>query len=107
MNVSPGGTVVDGTKCDDQSDSTESAMCISGICRGTPVIRNKCANVTCANATNPCKLSQCNAVTGLCEKVLLADNTTCDDKDPTTSGDRCADGYCSGVSVCSAVVCTA
>ncbi len=83
----------DGTTCDDGDPSTTDDQCSSGICEGEPDL---CFDVSCA-APDQCELpGTCDPATGLCEYQPADDGTTCDDGDPSTTGDQCSSGICEG-----------
>jgi hypothetical protein len=77
----------DGTVCDDGNACTAASSCAGGVCSG-PV------TVTCP-APALCKLpGTCNPATGACSYPNVADDTTCDDGNLCTSGERCQAGAC-------------
>lgn len=66
----------------------------------------KCApvpdsEVNCPDLGLACVASVCNAQTGLCEAVALADGKFCDDGEPCTANDVCVSGQCHGaIQIC-------
>ena len=88
------------TICDDGNPDTTSDRCSSGICRG----ELKCGRQTC-QTNDQCHITNgCNTTTGLCTENRVADNTVCDDGNPSTTTDICISGQCIGSAVC-AVFC--
>ncbi len=66
-----------------------------------------CANVTC-QASDQCHgVGSCDYASGLCSDPALADGTSCDDGDATTTSDQCAAGVCGGTNLCANVTCLA
>jgi MYXO-CTERM domain-containing protein len=49
----------------------------------------------------------CDANTGVCSNPAKADGASCDDGNPLTKADICTAGACSGVPLCTGVVCAA
>lgn len=46
---------------------------------------------------DPCRVGACDPANGQCSTTILPDGTACDDGNPNTSGDVCANGVCSGL----------
>ncbi len=81
--------VADGTGCDDGDACTQRDLCAAGACVGS-------APVICP-AADACHLeARCAPETGLCDRPVLADGTSCDDGDPRTELSSCAAGVCQG-----------
>ena len=78
----------------DQGDGdpcTGTLICASGWCRvdmGTVV--------TCPASTDPCADLTCDAATGACSTVAVADGTPCTDGSACTLDDACVGGACTG-----------
>ena len=71
--------------CDDGDPCTLDDTCDGGVCRGRD---RDCSD------NNPCTDDACNPDDGGC---VHTDNiATCDDGDPCTKADHCADGACTG-----------
>ena len=67
---------------------------------------NPASVVNCSGGENapPCHSVACQAKTGMCETVAVADKTPCDDGNPKTAGDVCVQGACTpgtNVAACS------
>ncbi len=45
---------------------------------------------------NACTADACNAATGACVNLAMADTTACDDSDACTTGEQCQSGVCGG-----------
>ncbi len=56
-------------------------------------------DIDCSLIDTPCSVGACNAATGICELVARPDLLPCDDGDPCTLGDVCAQGACRGSEV--------
>lgn len=78
----------DGTACDDDDPCTSDDGCVGGTCTG--------GSSACAHLSGPCVAVTCDAETGECEVTNLNDDTPCDDNNPCTIQERCADGICTG-----------
>jgi len=78
----------DETVCDDGDMCTVPDVCTMGTCGGRAV--------DCSALSAMCHTGMCNATTGGCEAIVVADGTTCDDGDAATSGDMCSMGVCGG-----------
>ncbi len=77
-----------GTPCDDNDDCTHTDACVEGgLCRGTPF--------SCEDQ-NPCTDDLCRP-DGTCGH--LHNTAPCDDGDPCTENDACANARCRGVPV--------
>ena len=63
--------VADDTACDDADACTAGDVCTGGACAG--------AAVDCSSLTDACNAGTCNATSGACEAVPVADGTSCDD----------------------------
>ncbi|MGM0577193.1 MAG: PPC domain-containing protein [Myxococcota bacterium] len=83
----------DGDACDDGDACTEGDACVEGRCEGTPV------DMDCSHLDEGCLKGACDPGTGQCASVARADGVPCDDGDPCTVDDACAQGTCSGVSL--------
>jgi Tol biopolymer transport system component len=77
-------------------DCPAGASCVeSAVVVGAP---HRCVNVACG-APDGCNFpGTCDARSGQCRARPLGDGTTCDDGDPSTSGDHCEGGRCAGSS---------
>eukprot|EP01065_Artemidia_motanka_P042695 TRINITY_DN5771_c0_g3_i2.p1 TRINITY_DN5771_c0_g3~~TRINITY_DN5771_c0_g3_i2.p1 ORF type:complete len:4752 (+),score=1264.50 TRINITY_DN5771_c0_g3_i2:1602-15857(+) len=100
-----------GTLCNDQNSATVDDRCVlessSGLRGAMCVGTDRCAGVVCVSAGR-CRLAgTCSPATGTCTNPAAADGTLCDDRDPTTFGDKCVMGDCVGRKRCVAVVCAA
>ncbi len=83
----------DGTSCDDGSVYTKNDKCVQGYCQGTLT----CSAVTCT-AQDQCHYAgSCDPSSVTCSNPEKPDGTSCDDADPSTTGDTCMKGVCSGV----------
>ena len=91
----------DGTLCSDNDDTSMDDKCTNGVCLGTP----KCFNVVCSAPTQCHQRGVCNALTGECVYVAKANDEYCDDRDATTTNDRCVEGRCIGQNRCGGVQC--
>ena len=80
-----------GAPCDDGSACTREDACEFGVCAGRALI--------CAADPNTCQVAQCSPEDGQCEVVRLPAGEACDDLDPCTQVDGCADGRCQGAAV--------
>jgi RHS repeat-associated protein len=78
----------DGASCDDGQACTAGDACHSGSCQGI---------VTCP-ATDQCHLAGACGASGVCTNPAKTDGSTCDDGNPSTVGDQCVAGVCSGSS---------
>ena len=92
---------VDLTPCNDGDLSTATDHCLSGTCIGV----NKCASVVCTAISTCHEKGFCNPVTGECSTPFIAEGTQCDDRDVTTSGDKCINGQCIGSVICGTTTC--
>lgn len=109
----------EGTACDDGDPETTGEACADGNCvGGTPVNCNDnnpctvdssapagCVHVP-GNAGTPCRASAgpcdaaevCDGISAACPPDGFQQNgTSCDDGDPSTCGDACSGGSCSGL----------
>ncbi len=70
---------------------------ITKSCKLNPATVVKCPTV----ADTACSQSVCQPLSGLCKPVAAKAGTTCDDGDPCTAPDTCADGKCgAGAAAC-------
>ena len=76
-----------GNPCDDGNQCTEQDICQAGTCTAGPL-------KDCSDG-NGCTDSTCNPADGSCQSV--PNTKGCDDGDPCTSGDTCAEGECIGL----------
>jgi hypothetical protein len=82
----------DGTSCDDQNACTRTDRCEAGVCAGfDPVV--------CTPLDQCQDAGVCNPQTGVCSNPTRPDDTTCDDGDLCTTGDRCVGGTCTATPV--------
>lgn len=77
----------DNAVCDDGDKCVIGETCQAGKCVGTAVV---------CDDQNPCTTDSCDALTGLCKAVPVADSTKCEDEDPCTVEDACLAGVCVG-----------
>jgi len=88
----------DGATCIDTNDlCSDGNTCSSGVCGGG-------GPKDCSFLTNGCDLGTCDALTGTCGTVAVADGQVCDDLDACTVGELCSMGTCGGgspVTACS------
>eukprot|EP01061_Rhynchopus_euleeides_P002336 TRINITY_DN1179_c0_g1_i14.p1 TRINITY_DN1179_c0_g1~~TRINITY_DN1179_c0_g1_i14.p1 ORF type:complete len:7328 (+),score=1490.81 TRINITY_DN1179_c0_g1_i14:2229-21986(+) len=92
---------LDGEQCDDNDATTEGDRCQSGTCTGTP----RCTPGKCV-ASDTCHIAgQCDPLTGMCSDPKKADESTCDDLNSETQGDRCLSGACVGQISCGQSLC--
>ena len=73
--------------CDDGNPCTSETYCESGSCSGGRA-------TTCAD-DNPCTIDACDPLIG-CSHDPSDDGGACDDDDPCSLGDACAQGVCVG-----------
>ena len=92
-----------GISCNDNNPATFGDTCQDGQCVGV----DRCANANCQPLTSCHSTGYCESSTGKCTNPLRADGSLCDDKNPATTGDKCAAGVCFGVDRCLHKVCTA
>lgn len=78
----------EGLNCDDGNVCTSNDLCTTGICSGVAI--------DCSSLDGECQVGTCNTTTGICEGILFADNTLCDDLDVCTENDVCTQGVCAG-----------
>ncbi|MFP6663752.1 MAG: DUF4215 domain-containing protein [Deltaproteobacteria bacterium] len=65
-----------------------------------------CAGVVCNNGDQCNDDGACNPSDGTCSAATpVADTTSCDDGDGSTTSDQCTSGTCAGVDLCDGVVC--
>ncbi len=77
----------DGATCDDGDLCTQTDTCQSGACTGaSPVV---CTALDACHAAGACE-----PATGICSDPLKANGATCDDGDPSTTGEVCQAGIC-------------
>ncbi len=67
----------------------------SGVCHVGKTTIVSCA----ADKDTPCATNACEAKTGKCAMTPTPAGTVCDDGDPCTGGDKCADGKCASGAV--------
>ncbi len=77
-----------GTPCNDDDPCTTLDACRYGTCRGAPK--------DCSGLATDCLYGACEAGTGACVPLPVAEETPCDDGDPCTGHDRCEAGACEG-----------
>ena len=75
----------DGDPCDDENTCTEGDSCQAGACEGGPAL-------DCSDE-NPCTFDTCNPASGCSYKP---NDEACDDGNPCTASDVCAEGACAG-----------
>lgn len=80
-------TAIEGP-CDDGSQCTRGDTCQAGTCTGQ--------RLACDDG-NPCTVDGCDPATG-CTHGKMSEGT-CDDGSVCTTGDRCADGVCTGAAI--------
>ena len=80
--------LVDGTLCDDGDLCSVDDACLAGVCEANPKV--------CPPTSAACKVAQCQAGTGACVDVNLANGVKCDDGDVCTPVDTCKTGVCVG-----------
>ncbi len=73
------------TACDDGDPCSTGDVCVSGACKGAPVV--------CAPDANPCTDAKCDAVSGC---IQVASTGPCNDKNPCTKVDLCVGTVCTG-----------
>ena len=86
-----------GTPCDDGNECSTGDVCNGiGVCTWGPVpVADCCESPADCDDSNPCSLDTCDALTGLCSHLSVADGTACDaDSDACTHQDSCANGTC-------------
>ena len=78
-----------------------------GVCKG----RDLCVNVKCPIPANSCTVLTCVSGTGKCISSNKKPNTSCDDDNPDTTGDKCLINNgkieCKGINKCANVKCKA
>ena len=113
------GSAVEGGVCDDGDPCTGPDQCVAGVCAGAPAdcddgvvctvdgcdpdlgcthegVAGCClSDPECAPA-DPCLVGSCDGATGACLSAPGPAGTPCDDGDPCTGTDVCADGVCAG-----------
>jgi hypothetical protein len=73
--------------------STGNDQCTSGSCAGVDL----CDGVTCTGGDQCNDAGTCDTQTGACSAATpVADTTSCDDGDGSTSNDQCTSGTCAG-----------
>ncbi|MEO7328350.1 MAG: hypothetical protein ABI193_07215, partial [Minicystis sp.] len=79
----------DGTVCDDANGCTQSDICMNGMCAGqSPVV--------CPAPDGCHDMPVCNPMNGVCSNPVKADGASCDDGNPCSQTDVCANGQCVG-----------
>jgi len=78
-----------GDACDDGDACSEGAGVCVQVAGG---LRCEVQIQACSDPGATCAVSTCDAGSGGCTNVSLHDRATCDDGDPCTRGDTCADG---------------
>jgi len=78
----------DGLKCNDGKPCTIGDQCLTGQCKGKPLI---------CNLGNPCKDDFCDVKTGSCAQKPKSDGTKCDDANACSTKTTCKGGSCTGV----------
>ena len=89
-------STVEDSPCDDGNPITINDRCRNGFCIG----ESRCNSVTCTSLSQCHERGSCNPQTGRCSTPTSADNTPCDDSNPTTVIDVCTSGTCSGQLQC-------
>jgi hypothetical protein len=80
----------EGQSCDDPNDlCTVNKTCASGVCQGGQPL-------DCSQLDQGCIVGACNVNTGQCVTQPAPNGTSCNDSDPCTSGETCANGSCTG-----------
>eukprot|EP01062_Namystynia_karyoxenos_P067827 TRINITY_DN6192_c0_g1_i1.p1 TRINITY_DN6192_c0_g1~~TRINITY_DN6192_c0_g1_i1.p1 ORF type:complete len:760 (+),score=161.35 TRINITY_DN6192_c0_g1_i1:84-2282(+) len=91
----------DGTWCNDKDPATEHDKCVSGVCKGDDLCD---AVLFCPEPKDAChKQGTCSG--GICQDDVVEDGTPCDDNNPDTQDDKCAQGYCAGSITCNGEEC--
>ncbi len=99
--------------CDDGKGCTDNDVCSAGVCAGTQVICSDggacnastgyckpCQDMIVAgtcNDNNTCTKDDCKNSTGACTHTPTNNELTCDDGNPCTLNDICANGVCKGL----------
>jgi len=101
-----GGCIGVAIQCDCQVDSDCADLEDGDLCNGTlacdtSALPYKCAVdektvVQCADDPGPCQASTCAPATGECGPTAADDGFGCDDGDPCTLAETCANGACTG-----------
>ncbi len=68
----------------------------SGLCKVNPTTVVTCS----ATKDTTCQQNRCNAKSGACEMLAVAQDKPCDDGEPCTPETTCESGQCVGASVC-------
>ena len=90
----------EGTKCNDETPTTDEDMCMAGGCVGIVT----CGHQRCYPTEPHCKVATC--VNGDCSESNAPDGIPCNDNNPLTLADTCKSGVCVGIDRCLGVVCT-
>ncbi|MBI4508100.1 MAG: hypothetical protein HY698_00595 [Deltaproteobacteria bacterium] len=77
----------DGTLCNDHNACTQSDTCVDGTCTGSDPI-------ACTSADDCHDVGTCDPSTGECSNPVKAESSPCEDGDPCTQADYCAEGAC-------------
>jgi hypothetical protein len=86
---------------DDGNACNGAVACIDRQCVRDPASVPPCDT----GSAGPCRLAQCNPITGACEASPVANGTVCDDADPCTQADACQAGVCVGLELAPACEC--
>ena len=82
--------ISEGDACEDGDKCTLGEVCTGGVCAGG-------APTDCAGLDDPCNSGVCNQENGEC--VANPTPGACDDSDPCTEIDQCAEGVCVGTPI--------
>lgn len=77
----------EGESCDDGSLCSPDSACKAGVCAAT-------SKVDCSGFESPCTHGKCDAQSGACVAVDVADGVGCDDGDNCTVSETCQAGSC-------------
>ena len=75
----------DGAPCPDADPCTVSESCSAGQCKSLP---------KCPDDGNSCTIETCSGATGVCAAQDVANGGACDDGNPCTEGETCAELVC-------------
>jgi len=91
-------------QCDAPAPSANTTPCgggtclEAGLCDGAGVCVGG-GPLDCSGLDTQCSVGSCNATTGLCEAINVANGTTCDDGSACTTNDTCNAGICGGTAI--------
>eukprot|EP01059_Diplonema_ambulator_P004353 TRINITY_DN14055_c0_g1_i1.p1 TRINITY_DN14055_c0_g1~~TRINITY_DN14055_c0_g1_i1.p1 ORF type:complete len:4521 (+),score=859.58 TRINITY_DN14055_c0_g1_i1:194-13564(+) len=94
-NVCTEVNLPDGSVCTDFNSQTRGDVCKSGMCVGVATCTTVCTRLSQCH-----DVGVCDPITGMCSAPESPAGTPCDDGNPSTYGDNCANGACIGTQRC-------